>query len=336
MKKGMIKYGPKTHLVGTAVVVAIVLLLSVATQYTFAQDLKSESKAPAPLARMSGVAAVAKGKLYFIGGITKSGSATGVVHEYDPARNEWLSRASMPTPRTSAAAVEFNGVVYVLGGRKDNDVLSIAEKYDPASNSWSKCAPMPTARWHPMVAVAEGKIYAFGGIAGVGNARRVLDVVEVYDPTQDRWSSLPVMPIGNSNAGAAVVGSKIYLVGGRIRAGADASGSATGKVYVYDTRTGKWETGPSMSEERTGLEACAVSGTIYAVGGASRGSNTASVEVLAPGANKWTLVHALRKPRTDHNCAVLGQRIYVVGGASAPSVDGIEDTLEELRPSGSD
>ncbi len=333
MKNGMIKMVTEAKPARIAVVVAIVLLSSMVPQGTFAQDIKSELKAPAPLARMSGVAAVAQGKLYFIGGITKALSATGVVHEYDAAQNKWSSKASMPTPRGGAAAVELNGAVYVLGGRRSNDVLSIVEKYDPAGNSWSKCASMPTARWHLMAAVAEGKIYAFGGIAGVGNARRVLDVVEVYDPAQDRWSSYPVMPIGNSNAGAAVVGSKIYLIGGRIRAGADASGSATGKVYVCDTSTGKWETGPSLSKERTGLEACVVNGTIYAVGGASRGKSTASVEVLAAGVDEWILVPALRKTRTDHNCAVLGKKIYVVGGASAPSIDGIEDTIEELSPS---
>ena len=297
-----------------------------------AENLPNESKAPAPLARMSAVAAAAAGKLYFIGGITKVGSITDAVHEFDPVQNRWSTKASMPAPRASAAAVSLNEVVYVLGGRRGNDVLSTVEKYDPASNSWSKCAPMPTARWHPMGASVGVKIYVFGGIAGVGNARRVLDVVEVYDPAQDRWSSLPAMPIGNSNAGAAVVDSKIYLVGGRVRAGADAFGSATTKVYVYDTATGQWGTGPSMNEDRTGLEACAIDGTIYAIGGASRGSNSASVELLRPGQNKWTVVPALQKPRTDHNCAVVGRKIYVVGGASTDSLDGIEGTIEELSP----
>lgn len=329
-------YRSKTHLPGFAGLIVIVLLSVLAVACSFAQDLQSVSKAAAPIARMSGIAAVANEKLYFIGGITKSMEATGVVHEYDPGRNDWSPRVSMPTPRGAAAAVELNGSIYVMGGRKDNDVLSVVEKYDPAGNSWSKSAPMPTARWHLMAAAVEGKIYAFGGIAGVGNARRVLDVIEVYDPTQDRWSSLPVMPVGNSNAGVAVVGRRIYLVGGRLRAGADASGSATGKVYVFDTLSENWETGPSMSEERTGLEACAVDGSIYAVGGASRGSNTRSVEVLSPGAKKWTLQQSLLRPRTDHSCALSGQSIYVVGGASAPSVDGIEATLEELHPSGKD
>jgi len=334
MKKGIIKMVTKTHPAGIAVVVAIVLLSSLAAQYAFAQDLKSEPRAPAPLARISGVASAAKGKVYFIGGITKAQENTGVVHEFDPTRNDWSTKTTMPTPRGSAAAVELNECIYVLGGRRENNILPTVEKYDPANNSWSKCAPMPTPRWHLMAAVVDGKVYAMGGIAGVGNVRRVLDVVEVYDPAKDSWTSLAAMPIGNSNAGAATIGSKIHLIGGRVKAGADAEGSATSKVFVYDAATGKWETGPSLNQERTGLEACAVEGTIFAVGGASRGNSTASVEVLLRGQEKWHLLQALRRTRTDHNCAVVGKKIYVVGGASTPSVEGIENTMEELSPTG--
>ncbi len=61
-----------------------------------------------------------------------------------------------------------------------------------------------------MAAGVDNKIYTFGGFAGVGRPRRFLNVVEVYDPTQGRWASFPAMPISIGDAGAAVVGSKIY------------------------------------------------------------------------------------------------------------------------------
>jgi N-acetylneuraminic acid mutarotase len=310
---------------------AALLLVS---RYVLAIEVKVESKAPAPSARMGGVAVAAKGKLYFIGGIAKeSMSSTGAVDEYDPSRNTWTSKTAMPTSRASAAAVELNDCIYVLGGREGSSVLATVEKYDPAGDSWSACVSMPTARWYLMAAAVNGKIYAFGGIAGIGNARTVLDVVEVYDPTKDSWTSLPAMPTGDSNAGVAAIGEKIYLVGGRLKAGSS-SGLSTAKVFVYDVVTGKWDTETSLNQARTGLEACAIGGNIFAIGGASEGTSFSSIEVLGPEAGEWSLVECLQKPRTDHSCVALGDKIYVVGGASAPSPDAIENTLEELSPIG--
>lgn len=295
------------------------------------QDLRTELKAHVPLARTSGVAGTANGKLYFIGGLTAS-DWVGTVHEFDPVSNSWSKKTSMLTPRASAAAVDLDGRIYVLGGRKRNSVLAAVERYDPSSDIWSKLTPMPTPRWFLMAAVVDGKIYALGGIAGVGNGRRVLDVVEVYDPLKDKWSTLSPIPLANSNAGIAVIGAKIFIIGGSLKAGDDAYGSATSKVNVYDTATGKWEPGPSLNQERTGLEACALEGVLYAIGGSSQGKTTATIEVLEPDANKWTLMETLRSPRTEHNCAVLKGKIYVVGGNRAPSMDAILASFEELSP----
>ncbi|KPJ87381.1 MAG: hypothetical protein AMJ53_18230 [Gammaproteobacteria bacterium SG8_11] len=316
-------------------VIAVLLALTFACHSAIAQGLKTVLKTQVPLPRIAGVAGAANGKLYFIGGLTANGNI-GTVHEFDPIRNSWSTKKPLPTPRASAAAVNLDGRIYVLGGRDNNSVLSTVERYDPTSDTWSKLAPMLTPRWNFMAATVDGKIYAFGGIAGVGNARSVLDVVEVYDQLKDKWSALSPMQLGNSSAGIAVIGTKIFIIGGRLKAGANSSGSATSKVYVYDTGTGKWGTGPSMNQERTGLEACTLEGRIYAIGGGSRGRITATIEMLDPNANKWALIESLRTPRTNHSCAVLKSKIYVVGGFSVSDGSKIFSSsltsLEELSP----
>ena len=308
----------------------ICLLTCFVTPAVHAQVRKTTLKAPLPVVRMSAVAATAGGKLFFIGGLDSTGCSSDT-YEFDPAQNRWTKKAAMPTARASAGAVELDGSIYVLGGRKDNDVLAVVEKYDPSSDAWTKCSSMPTARWYLMVAAVDGRIYAIGGIAGVGEQRQVLDIVERYEPLTDTWTTLTAMPVGNSNAGAAVLDSKIYIIGGRLKAG-PASGGATDKVYIYDVKNNVWSKGPSLNQARTGSEACTLDGKIYSIGGASRGSNTSSVEIVSPGEEEWKLVDILQGPRTDHSCAVLGGKIYILGGVSTPSMDGILATVEELSP----
>ncbi len=318
---------------GTRVLQVLALCLLVLILLTSCRrqgDSLTTLRAPLPEARMSAVAASTAGKLYFIGGITPDG-CTSRVDEYDAAQNKWTQKSPIPTSRGSAAAVVLNGEIYVIGGRKDDDVLPVMEKYDSLTDKWTACSPMATPRWHLMAATVNGKIYAIGGIAGIGDKRTVLDVVEVYDPTTDRWTALPAMPVGNSNAGVTTVGTKIYIVGGRLRAGST-PGSASAQVSVYDTQSGMWDKAPSMHEERTGLEACTLAGKIYAVGGASRAKVRRSVEVFDLQQSQWRIINVLRQSRSDHNCVVLDNKIYILGGMSEASFDALLKTLEEYTP----
>ena len=43
---------------------------------------------------------------------------------------------------------------------------------------------------------------------------RYFDVVEVYDPVEDRWTRKPKMPVPNIGLGVETVDGKIYTIGG--------------------------------------------------------------------------------------------------------------------------
>lgn len=72
-----------------------------------------------------------------------------------------------------------------------------------------------TPRDGAAVAVVEGKIYAIGGSDGYG--RGYLASGEVYDVATNAWSSIPPMTTARSDAGCAVLGSDIYVIGGRLQ-----------------------------------------------------------------------------------------------------------------------
>lgn len=312
------------------ITLAVGLLIVSLVMASCSQKSSTILKASSPTVRIAGVGAAVKDKIYFIGGIDTEGSAVPLVEEYDPLKDEWITEAPMPTARGGAAAVVIDEYIYVLGGRRDNDVLASVERYDPSSESWAKCSPMRTARWHLMAAGVEGKIYALGGIAGVGDQRRVLDVVEVYDPEKDMWVRLGSMPVGKSNAAVAVLGNKIYIVSGRL--GAGPAGSTTSMVYLYDPDSDTWHETSPVKNARTGSEAAVLDSKIYLIGGASEGKPTASIEVYDPQTDGWTTSLALRQPRSDHNCIVVGNSIYIMGGASRPSFNAFLKSVEELTP----
>jgi N-acetylneuraminic acid mutarotase len=70
---------------------------------------------------------------------------------------------------------------------------------------------MPTARGFVATATVNNKIYT---ISGGTRGSSPLNTVEMYDPSQNTWSTLASVPTPRHDAAAAAVGSKIYVIGG--------------------------------------------------------------------------------------------------------------------------
>ena len=96
---------------------------------------------------------------------------------------------------------------------------------------------MPTARQGLALAAYEGQLYAIAGQAQPG----VTGVVERYDPSADQWLALASKPTPVTDIGAAVVGGKIYVPGGRL-----ASGAVSDILEIFDPHSGAWEEGASL------------------------------------------------------------------------------------------
>lgn len=87
--------------------------------------------------------------------------------------------------------VSLNGKIYVLGGEGDEEsngvevyVLDLA-----GQREWGRCADMQQSRKKMGCGVLDGKIYVCGGIY---HDSPVLEA-EVYDPTENSWSSIAPM-----------------------------------------------------------------------------------------------------------------------------------------------
>jgi N-acetylneuraminic acid mutarotase len=190
--------------------------------------------APMPTPRGAGEAVEVGGKIYVIGGARSNkpdqgapiplGSTdqivVGTVEEYDPATNQWRSRAPMPTARNHFLAAAANGKIYAIDGRigtvfvTKSDVIDLVEAYDPATDHWSYASRAPTTRGDVNGDEHNGLIYIAGGEFQDFERKMTFWAVEVFNPQTGAWSTLPHMQVARHGFAAAFVGNKLHVIGG--------------------------------------------------------------------------------------------------------------------------
>jgi len=212
--------------------------------------------APMPTARTAATAAEVGGKIYVLGGASVHpgqkivGLGPTVPHRsldtnevYDPATNKWETRMTMPTARNHAAVGVVNAKIYVIGGRVGSSVITtssntnVVEVYDPTTDLWGAAGlRMPTPRSGIGWATYKGKIYVAGGQMYDERVFAVIRAVEAYDPATNSWSILPTMPTARHGVNVAVIGNRLYVIGGHIQAagtGGEAANSDANEVYEF-------------------------------------------------------------------------------------------------------
>lgn len=119
----------------------------------------------------------------------------------------------MPDPRLSFGCVHLQGAIYVIGGQRlrgqDVENTNTVQVLDLPSGQWSDGLPMPTPRQCEAVVVDGGFIVALGGY----NGKRALTAVEVFDPRNQAWRTLPALSRVTSGHSAVFLGHQIFLFG---------------------------------------------------------------------------------------------------------------------------
>jgi N-acetylneuraminic acid mutarotase len=195
--------------------------------------------APMPTARLGAVAAEMGGKIYVIGGASVHPGAKlasiglGTPHRsldaneaYDPATNKWETHSPLPTARNHAAVGVVNGKIYVIGGRlgaadvTEGSNADVVEQFDPEKDSWGALGlRMPIARSGMGWATYQNRIYVAGGEILDAHMFAAIRAVEAFDPATNQWSSLLTMPTARHGVNVAVVGNRLYVIGGHLQGG---------------------------------------------------------------------------------------------------------------------
>lgn len=184
------------------------------------------------LARFSGHFYTATNKIYFLGGRRESNDTTGVIFTFDPNTGIYASTGvTIPNAVSNYLISQIdndgqgNGPgLYIVAGRLNSGTNSnFVQVYYPNANTAQTIAsdPIPgSPRAVGGQAVVNGKLYAFGGF----DAAVMYDETYVYDPQATagtRWSNTNCdLPTARSYIATAVVGTKIYAIGGDLFDGA--------------------------------------------------------------------------------------------------------------------
>ncbi len=271
--------------------------------------------APMPTARDGlGVVAV-NGKIYAIGGDAGAQIFNAIFNTnevYDPATNNWTTKAPMPTARNGFGIAIYLNKIYCIGGWAAGPSFGqtgVNEVYDPLTNTWATKAPMPTGRGGLTASVVNGKIYLIGGYSSSG----VCSLNEVYDPASDTWTTMAPLHSAVGGYASAVVDNKIYVIGG------GTEDRNLNLNQIYNSQTDSWSTGAPMptSISRSCASAAATTGVwapkrIYAVGAIFRSYN----QIYNPETNNWSTGAPMPTPTVNMGVAVVDDVLYVVGGSS--------------------
>lgn len=241
----------------------------------------------------------------------------------------WTSAAPASLARQELYPAVLDGKIYVAGGllSPNTGYSAHLEAYDPATDRWTRLATLPEARHHIALATAGGLLYGVGGFSGGFPNWQAQASVYVYDPAANRWRDGVDLPAPNAEGVVATVAGKIHVVGGRVRATADArhfhTHADTAQAQVFDPASGRWSAIADAPTARNSAASAVIDGRLYVVGGRQalqqpdgtlRQVNVPNLEVYDPASGRWSTRAPMPQARGGLAAAAWGGRLYVFGG----------------------
>jgi N-acetylneuraminic acid mutarotase len=255
-----------------------------------------------PFYRLAPVAIMQAGELLVTHGgaawnqpqrITISGLLDGVWEDEHPAA---------PVSPGPAGGAIIGRRLFVIGAASEATLafdLGLGEWEPPATHP-----PRPIVAGGVAVEAFAGRLYLFGG------AGEAAEALQIYDPTEQAWSSGAPLPFAAEDATAVAIGAFIYLV-------------ADGQAAQYEPAADRWETLPEGPPVAVRAAAGGTDGAmLYLFGGAVGDAAVAVVQRYDPATGTWsssdtdaTQLVPLPAPRTAAGRAFCsGDAFYLTGG----------------------
>jgi hypothetical protein len=304
---------------------------------TLVQVWNTGAEMPTP--RHAFACAAVGNRVFAIGGLAEEmRQPRAEVEAYDVDGDSWMTGfPSMPWPRAYAGCAVLDGKIYVIGGTDTRMETNRVDRFDPATNTWDTVASLPWPAQALGAAVLGNHLYAVGGYSVYNEGRYLKEVARfVPEPSPGSWQRVDSMHVPRAGLGLAVVGDRMYAVGGKY------FNHLSSAEYFVGNR---WYDEPmSMRYPRSDFPAVGYDNVVCAISGQGPSMRTGSVEVLNTLNGQWVEVEPLPSGRMGHGAAIVGDTmIVVVGGRdmerligqslSHPRfITGIEEQPEELQP----
>ena len=125
------------------------------------------------------------------------------------------------------------------------------------------------------------------------------------------WMQKAPMPAVRGEVAAAVVGDKLFALGGGV------AGKAVPRNEEYDPATDRWRERAPLPQPRDHLGVAAHDGKIYTFGGFTSSVHQGAGDVVFeydPASDRWRTLAPMKAPRAAVGVAVLAGKIHVIGG----------------------
>jgi hypothetical protein len=221
---------------------------------------------------------------FAVGGLDNDGERMASMEQYDIASGVWREVAPMRKARSEMGLCEVNGELYVTGGEETGDaVLASVERYNPSLDTWSFAPAMSRPRYGHCAYAVGYTMFVLGGVMHVEGGKLTVSSVLKFDSRARTWSEVEPMPAERDCADACVVGSDIYIFGGR-----DDDEKVASTTYPYGTETNTWAALAPMPDAKFRHSVCMLDGLIYVMGGEQCYDFCLdSVHRFDPVANSW-------------------------------------------------
>jgi len=239
----------------------------------------------------------------------------------------WTELPSAPHSRGEVSAALAGDSIYVVGGfDTTGHTTALVERLNLRTGRWTTSRPLPQPLNHMNAVGYGGSLYVVGGYSQPGDTSAgATRSFWRYDPARGRWTAMPPAPLPRAAAGAAVIGHRLYVAGGR-----SDTLTTISTLAIFDFATGRWSLGPSLHHAREHVAGVAAGGAVWILGGRAVGlGNFADVERYRPGAPGWDRLPAMPVARSGFQAVDVDGKIVVVGG-EGPA--GTIAEVDELDP----
>lgn len=289
--------------------------------------------APQPANVSEAQGEVVGGRLFVLGGFDSRRSCctpTNRAQVYDPARNTWTPLNVMPGSGATHAGMTTDGTrIYYAGGYVGRIAADgswsgqifgtrDAWAYDPATGSYAALPDLPVQTSAGQLEYLNGNLHLFGGT----NPARTQDLGDHYvlKAGARAWTPAAPLPVPRHHMGSAVLGGKLYAIGGQV--GHDAGLVTQSAVHVYDPAVNAWTPLAPLPRARShiGNSTFVLGGRIVVAGGET-GHDVPMSDVTAydPATDTWTALSPLPLARASAVAGAVGTGFVFTGGASAAS-----------------
>jgi uncharacterized GH25 family protein/N-acetylneuraminic acid mutarotase len=209
----------------------------------------------------------------------------------------------LPEPVASFGAVVADGWLYVYGGHTGEEHEHSAANLSAhfrriqldGGKEWQDLPMQTHLQGLPLVTHGE-KVYRVGGLNNRNATKddkedlHSTDEFAEYDPAINKWTALTPLPAARSSHNAAVIGDKLYVVGGwNLEGKSPGIWQPDGLVFDFNDAQAGWQKLPLPDFKRRALAAGVWKGKLFALGGMDeKAKPSLRVDFFDPQSGNWS------------------------------------------------